>query len=252
MIAMMEPEDYRRADVHPTLESGTVHIWRVPIGPWPDDRAVWPPAADLALLSSEERSRAERFHFVRHRNRSIAARAALRRLLGRYTGIAPEQLAFGYGLQGKPELSEPLPAQSIAFNVAHSRDLAMYAFARDVRVGVDVEWLRPMPQALNIARRFFTADEAQLLHESSDPGNAFLRMWTRKEAVIKAVGTGLAMPLDEFDVSSAGDSGVWRTVRVPAQPDIDWAVRDVPTAPNYRAALTVEGAALDVSFWEEA
>jgi len=226
---------------HPSLDAGVIHVWSAPIEPAPRDllaRSVW--------LSDDERQRAARFYFEPDRERYIAARAMLRRLLGNYAGVQPHEVVFRYGARGKPEVEQPAVARSISFNVSHRGALALYAFARDSEIGIDVERLRDVPEALAIARNHFTPAETKLLEKAENPyavQECFFRLWTRKEAVIKAVGTGLSMPLDEFDVSSGRDApDAWRTVSVPARPEVGWSVRDVPTAPGYRAALCVAGA----------
>ncbi len=154
----------------------------------------------------------------------------MRRLLASYVGMAAADLKFNYGPRGKPELDATSQDPAIQFNVSHRGALALYAFVLDRAVGIDIEYLREVPEALAIARNHFTATETRLLERAamigefvSDerPGEraaierrgreCFFRLWTRKEAVIKAVGTGLSMPLDEFDVSSeAVDEGPWR------------------------------------------
>ena len=167
--------------------------------------------------------------------------------------MASADLAFRYGLRGKPEIDQPAEARTIRFNVSHRGALALYAFGREGEIGVDIEYLRDVPEALDDCANHFTPDETRLLEQAAAGGSGrecFFRLWTRKEAVIKAVGTGLSMPLDEFDVSSqllADD--MWRKIHVPARPDADWSVRDLPVADEYLAALCIAGEPVELRFF---
>ncbi len=150
-------------------------------------------AAVSACLSREERRRAARFYSARERRRFIAARL----------GTTPAAVAFSCGKNGKPALAEPFAGSGWCFNVSHSGELALYAFARACELGVDVEAVRDVPESAAIAQQHFSAPEnARLL---SAPAQArpleFLRLWTRKEAYAKALGDGIARPLDAIDVT---------------------------------------------------
>ncbi len=229
----------------PALADGHIHVWTAQIDPAPADlleRTVW--------LSRDERERAARFYFDPDRQRYIAARATLRQLLAGYMHLLPGKISFSYGARGKPEVVPPADAQPISFNVSHRGALALYAFTINREIGIDVEQLREVPEALAIARNHFTPAETKLLEQANNPTTlqeCFFRLWTRKEAVIKAVGTGLAMPLDEFDVSSGREEpDAWRTVEVPARPETSWSVRDLVIAPGYRGALCVAGSPVEI------
>jgi 4'-phosphopantetheinyl transferase len=109
-----------------------------------------------------------------------------------------------------------------------------------------------MPKALNIGRRHFTPEECRMLDvEEQARDESFFRLWARKEAVIKAVGTGLTMPLNRFDVSSSAltDDG-WRTVSVGGERPSQWAVSDLPVPAGYRAALAVERRPANLCLWQ--
>ena len=219
------------------MKPGEVHIWQARISERTDLDTL------EGTLSTDERRRANRFHFEADRHRSIAARGILRRRLGYYLHLEPAEIAFQYGPQGKPELDEStMEITSLSFNLAHSGELAMYAFAWDRKLGIDIERLRDVPEALIIARNHFTPSESRQLQSSgASLQAAFFRLWTRKEAVIKAVGTGVSTPLHEFDVSSDAPSDAsWQRVSVPSQPRPEWYVRDLPAAADYRAALAIE------------
>jgi 4'-phosphopantetheinyl transferase len=162
-----------------------------------------PQAANDPLLDPAERGRASRFRQARHRAWFAAARATLRRLLATYVGGEPGQIHFEYGAHGKPRLGGRHAGHPLRFNLSHDGPRALYAVTSQAEVGVDLEALRPIPDALELAERFFSPAEFDGLRRfpASERGHAFLRCWTRKEAFVKALGDGLGHPLDQFSVS---------------------------------------------------
>jgi len=156
----------------------------------------------LALLTVEERERAGRFRLARVRDQFVAARGRLRALLGHYLGLPPQEVPVLYADGGKPHLPPGMPLQ---FNISHTEGLAVYAVGRS-RVGVDVERCREIRDADNLVTRFFSRRECAQFHSlpAADRQAAFLRAWTRKEAVLKAIGRGV-QSLDCCEVTF-GDS----------------------------------------------
>jgi 4'-phosphopantetheinyl transferase len=131
--------------------------------------------------------------FDHHRRRQVVACALLRQLLGRHTGRPPDQLSWQRGPQGKPYLpSGP------HFNLSHSEGYAVLALDEHGELGVDLEDSRRRVEFLALARRFFSAPEANQVQASADPRRLFFQIWTAKEAYIKALGSGLSHPLDQF------------------------------------------------------
>lgn len=157
------------------------------------------------LLSEDERRRAERFVFERDRRRYTVARARLRQLLAERLGAAPESLQLAYSAHGKPALARRPGQRDLRFNVSHCGDVAAYAFTEGREVGVDVEEVRVLPDADEVAMRFFSQREraAYLRLPASERPRGFFNCWTRKEAFVKAVGDGLSHPLETLDVSLA-------------------------------------------------
>lgn len=139
------------------------------------------------LLVDEERARASRYRFKDDRRRSIVARAATRRLLGRYLGADPRQLPIIEEAHGKPALA----GRELEFNASHSGDLVALAFASATPVGIDVERRRTLRDPLALARRFFSPDEYGYVTGSADVTEAFFTVWTAKEAIVKASGKGI-------------------------------------------------------------
>lgn len=231
----------------PELADGVVHVWAAPLDP-PADTV----RRRAALLAPDERARADRFRFDRDRRRFTVARGVLRSLLGRYLGTDPRSVAFRYESHGKPVLGDAFAAHGIRFNVSHSGEMALYAFARGRELGVDVEEVRRMEDGLDIAERFFSEAEVAAFRALPEEirDDAFFNCWTRKEAYIKAVGEGLSFPLHVFDVSLApGEPARLLASRDPQQAE-RWSLRGLPDpAPGYRAAIVVEGEGWDVACW---
>lgn len=192
--------------------------------------------AAVAVLSEDERARADRFAFDRDRRRFIVARARLRHLLAARLDTTPETIRFSYGARGKPSLR----GSEWRFNVSHCGDLAVFAFCRHREVGVDVESVRPLEDADAIAARFFSPRE-NAEYRSLQPAHrprGFFNCWTRKEAFIKATGDGLAHPLDAFDVTLTPDAPA-RILRVGDRPGTacGWSLECFVPAPGYVAAV---------------
>lgn len=214
---------------------GEVHVWRVGLDP-PGEVV-----AELrGVLAADEVARAERFHFEKHRRRFTVGRGVLRRLLGGYLGVAPEAVRFAYGEREKPRLAEE--GTGLQFNLSNSSELALVAVTVGPEVGIDLEAVRPMEDALAIAERFFSAAERAVLRgvPQSDRDQAFFRCWTRKEAYVKAIGDGIALGLDRFDVSL--DPGVGaRFLALDGDPTraAAWSLTHIDPAPGYLGALAL-------------
>lgn len=179
-------------------------LWRFPL-----DQYL--PAAAIATLSPDEIARAGRFVFDKDRHHFMAARAALRQLLARHLGRAPASLQFTSGPFGKPALAD-LPG--LHFNLSHSGATGVLALSERLATGIDVEVLRPMPDAGTLADAYFAPAERSAIAAIDDAtgrATAFLRCWTRKEACLKAVGIGLHLATASFDVGTRPDE---RTVEI--------------------------------------
>lgn len=229
------------------ISSAEVHVWRAPL----EQPAIH--MDQLAqTLSDDERTRAERFHFERDRRRFVVAQGLLRILLGKYLNIEPHRLEFGHGPHGKPHLSSS-HSSAIRFNLAHSHELALYAFACGREVGIDVEHICPLPDAEQIAARFFSAAENAVLCAlpENQRSEAFFNCWTRKEAYLKATGDGLSRPLDQFQVSLAPGEPVRLLVDEQMPEEISrWRLESLMPASGYVAALVVEGHDWHLRCWQ--
>ena len=182
-------------------------------------------------LSPTERARAARFLRPADAVAYRAAHAGLRTILGAVTGCAPAALAFQTTAQGKPLLPG-----GPAFNLSHASGWAALAMA-PVAVGVDIEAHRPVEP--EVATRFFSAAEQAALAPLAGAAwrQAFFRIWTRKEAFVKALGAGLSHPLDSFDVTAGADA---QLARHAAGRAADWALIDLPLGTGWAGAVAVE------------
>ena len=216
---------------------GTVDLWSASLEPPAPLRAHLE-----GYLSIDERERAARFVFPRDRNRFIAGRAFLRLLLAQYTATDAASLRFRYGPHGKPALADD--RSEVAFNLAHTGSLAVCALARGRDLGVDVERVRPIPDADGIARSFFSPRETAELASLTEPARfrAFFDAWTRKEAFLKALGDGLARPLDSFDVTlKPGETPrLLRTLGDPEEAD-RFSLHSLEPEEGYVAAIALRG-----------
>jgi 4'-phosphopantetheinyl transferase len=217
-----------------TLEADVVDVWSGDLEPASEE------IHDLrASLSPDELERASRFHFARDRQRFIASRGILRNILARYIGRSPETIRFFYGPFGKPSLAPEGTANGLCFNLSHAGGLALYAVALNRKVGVDLERIDPSFVGDGIEEKFFSRNEIDELRSlaAGDRPRAFFNCWTRKEAYVKALGGGLQIPLQSFDVSLAPD-------KAPAflsERESGWSLRGFTLPPDYVAAIAAEG-----------
>jgi 4'-phosphopantetheinyl transferase len=157
--------------------------------------------SQIGLLDAKELERFHRFHFECDRARFAIAHANMRRILGAYLDREPERILFGASSFGKPELVIDAQTRPLHFNLSHSRNIALLALSIDTELGVDIEDLRPM--APEVAQSHFSPTELDALSSLEGEGwlQGFYYCWTRKEAILKAEGVGLNLPLYSFDVS---------------------------------------------------
>lgn len=197
------------------------------------------PGSSLASgLDACEQARAARFVDDRHRRRFITAHVALRQVLGACIGMPPSELRFAAGPQGKPSLIDAGPWQ---FNLSHSDDLALIAVTRGRELGVDVERHRSGVAIHDLAQRFFAPAEAAALAALPVDRQeaAFFTCWSRKEAVVKALGTGLHTPLDCFTVE-VDPARAARVLQQPAEWPA-WQLTHLDLLPGWSGAVAVAG-----------
>jgi 4'-phosphopantetheinyl transferase len=197
-------------------------------------------SALYGLLSPDERARASGFKVEDARNSFIVSRGYLRTILGDALPATPDSIRFGEGEHGKPFLDGSHADRDIEFNVSHSGDLFLYAVSQGRTVGVDIERKKDGLSADAIAQRYFAPEEARLLLELAPEQRlpSFYRCWTRKEAYLKAKGTGLTTKLQAFEVTFLPDvPPALLHTEVDGEDPSDWQVFELSVPDGYVAAL---------------
>lgn len=220
------------------LELNHIHIWPTVLSTTPaQEKALF------ALLSADEQERVHRIRLSAPKQRMIASRGILRQILSYYLDSAPHHIEFNYSEHHKPYLAKPEHAH-VQFNVTHSHDKALYAFTLTHDVGVDIEKIEANYLEA-VAKRYFSIDENRML-TSLPPearAHAFYRLWSRKEALVKAIGHGLSRPLSAYDVSLNKES---ETLTIENK---QWTLTSLSLYDNYAAALATAQPIQQISYW---
>ena len=223
----------------PALDKHQVHIWRANLDL---------PTAEVdhltTFLSTDELHRASKFRFPEHKRRFIVARGILRELLSHYLDISPESVQFNYSDRGKPQLLKPSTECPLQFNISHSQEYALFGFTTSNLIGVDIEYLREMPDSVKIAQRFFSPREFDLIKNLAikEQSQGFFKLWTAKEAYLKAIGTGLSGSLAgvEIDFAEDSSSNLLLTINGDTMARNNWCIYSCLPATNYAGAIAVE------------
>jgi len=225
-----------------------VHVWTVLVSKSSDF------LPDLqCLLSPEERAAAARFVYPADRVRYTVAHGILRRILGEYLSLPPEELKFEVSQHGKPALASRTGQPSLNFNLAHSGDVVVYGVTRSRLVGIDVEEIRSEIEVMDLARHQFSKAEADALEalDESERIDAFFRCWTRKEAYLKARGEGLGYPLNHFSVSVGGaEKPALLWVKDEPNAGEKWSLFHLNSPPGYMGAAMVEGTSVELRLFQ--
>ncbi|MBL8998207.1 MAG: 4'-phosphopantetheinyl transferase superfamily protein [Gemmatimonadetes bacterium] len=224
-----------------------ITVWRIAL-----DAARPPDEASRAILSEAERARAARFLRESDRNRWLHGHVALRRILGEALGVSPGTIAYETGPHGKPQLASPT-ASGVEFNFSDSGEFALAAVTSDGAIGVDIEACRPQPDLALIARSHFSAEEATALLSlpEGEQHAAFYRIWTRKEAYLKALGAGLSYGLGRFAMTHDATDVRLLHVDGDAAEAADWSVLRIAVPSGYDGALAARwpGASVQSKEW---
>ena len=230
------------------LSTEDIHIWRVGL-----DSATLSIAELNQILSVDERTRANRYRFAQDRNRFVVRRGILRTILGHYLGVAPSQVRFRYEIHGKPVLADGTGNSNIRFNLSHSDGIALLAFTRNYKIGVDIERIRDISEMDQIAASFFSEGEYAVFRSlpKDKKKEAFFDCWTRKEAFVKATGDGLSYPLDKFEVSLMPDEPA-RLLRLEGATKKlhQWSIQELKPALDFTAALAVKRRNWRLHYWK--
>jgi 4'-phosphopantetheinyl transferase len=216
----------------PPLTSNSIHVWT-----WRVTPCVAVSETPSEFLSWDECDRATRFKRDCDRQRYIAIRLWLRHLLAEYLAVEPQAVVFDYLPKGKPIVPKPHNPENLQFNLSHSGDWAIVALTPGAAVGVDVEQWCPKVDPMAIAKRFFTPLEYEMLQREAMPHQVqtFFRLWTRKEASIKALGQSLFEQIQRLEVPlHPQDCGKWMGIQ---GGEVPLFVQDVPMEAGYTAAI---------------
>lgn len=232
-------------DSAPDIGSGQVHLWVVDRLRYSIQAPIW-----TDQVSREERQRAEAYHFQRDRERFLIARTALRDLLARYLGILPIEVPLALEPGGKLQLASPNTA-SLFFNITHSDRFTLIAVTREAAIGVDLEAVDPSPGRLELARHILSEQELLAFEAlpSSQQLDRFYQLWTMKEAILKAFGTGFRQEPRELEIGIALSPVDVRNIVIEGEDYHLWTLIQLPVIEGYRAALAVEGAGWSLACW---
>ncbi|MEG5162036.1 4'-phosphopantetheinyl transferase superfamily protein [Microcoleus sp. AT3-A2] len=246
MIAVVPPWNSPPLDL--TLDMGEIHVWRVSLAQTESCLQSL-----QQTLSADERTKADRFRFPKDRSQFIVSRGALRAILSRYLNISSHILRFEYNPYGKPSLIVAQGGNTLRFNLSHSGNMAVIAITKNRDIGVDIESINPNFPCLEIAEKFFSPLEHSvllLLPEHLQP-RAFFTCWTRKEAYIKAVGKGLSIPLNQFDVSlGPGEPAALLNVEDNPEEASRWSLMELIPSSDMVAAVAVAGDCSKLHCWQ--
>ncbi len=204
---------------------------------------------DWAILTPDEAKAAKRIVVDEKRDRRASSRAHLRRILARYLSTPPQDVRFAYGQHGKPMLAEH---DEPHFNLSDSESTGIAAVSRGIRIGVDLEFAREGRAFTDIADRFFAEAESAALRAlpAEDRRTAFYRAWTRKEAYLKAWGTGLSFATNRFTLDFIGEgAGSLVATEMPEDDASRWHFKDVELGPAYTGAICFEGPDRPIRWW---
>ena len=226
------------------LLNHTVNIWKIDYSTFSGEEET-----GIQILNTQEQIRAQKFHFQTDRKRFRVTRALLKIILSQITGKNPADITFSYNQHGKPYLEDNL---NINFNVSHSGNTGLIAISDLGPLGTDVEKYRNRIDTDKMARRFFSEQEQEAFLKIADRQKlqGFFYGWTRKEALIKALGLGLAMPLKSFDVTlTPGQPARLLDIRHKDEQARDWTIKDIHLAGEYAAAFAVKAKDFNYNFW---
>jgi len=250
--AMAEPQTasesgWPSAPEHPDMAGDEIHVWCAGL-----DKLATELPEFASPLSESERKRAAQFRFDRDRNRFIVRHGVLRMILGSYLSIEPARVTFSYESRGKPLVSVPVTAPSFHFNLSHSNGLALIAVTRRAALGVDIECVRIVPEADQIAAKFFSPHETAVLNAipAEQKMEAFFHCWTRKEAYLKATGEGIADALPRIEVSlTPGQSARLLKINGETIAESLWTLNALAPAPGFVGALAIKADSVRLACW---
>jgi len=226
----------------PPLSQKTIHFWHFPISPVFFDHSF-----PEAILSKDEIQKGKQFKFEKDRRAFWGGRGILRYLLSYYTSVPPDELKFQYNAFGKPFLSNNKLPFSVVFNLSHSIDSIILAFAKDRALGIDIESFNQFAGWKDIVNAFFLEEEKEYLYhlKPAEQLRCFFQIWTKKEALLKALGVGLGMGLERLPKTPLIGQKVIHITEKDFSSST-WVIRELSLSQGYNGAIAYQGE--DISF----
>lgn len=238
---------WHKTDPELQLSSDYIDIWLIDLAEEEVDIFT-----HQRYLDEAEMTRAGKYVSGKKSREFIITRSSLRNIIGYTLGEDPRRIGFGYTRHGMPVLDTNWESTGITFNVSHSHGLALIAVSTNNCIGIDIELERSDVEIEKLARRYFSKNEyeAIMAFEGNNRRRSFFATWTRKEALVKATGTGIAYGLASFDVSVDPDQPA-RLLASRWQQEClsDWSLEAISTHAGYQACLAVDGNMPELRYW---
>jgi 4'-phosphopantetheinyl transferase len=227
------------------IKDNQVHVWQVNLKTMPADTTKF-----TGTLSPDELERAGKLKIQRDREHFILCHSQLRLILSKYCDCLPGELSFRYNSCKKPLISNTESGE-LKFNMSHSDDLMLVGLCKRNEIGIDIEKVREVDELENIANENFSAQEIKYLMDSSDKINTFFKIWTRKEAFIKAIGKGIHFPLKSFCVEIKSMGSPEHLVILHHSPRQDqWRTSELKVSDGYIASLAINSDKFKISYFQ--
>jgi 4'-phosphopantetheinyl transferase len=215
-----------------------VHVWAIDL-----DQLKISESDTQLMLSESEREKMTHFRFEKQRMRYVNSHFLFRILLGRYLGVDYYHKEFDKNHHGKPSLKNGEGYDTIYFNLSDSGNIWVCAFAKNCDVGVDIEWVHDLSEMQAIVEDFFSPMENRQFFSTPEHlrKETFFKFWTRKEALLKAMGVGLSFPLNQVDVLSGQCMTSEATIKVKGPSgETEWILHDINLLDGFASALAFE------------
>ena len=242
-LTNVEHANWADMGVPPALENNACHVWVIGL-----DQSEESEAHFRDFLSAPELSRANQYYDPIDRKRYTIARGLLRILISHYLDQRPAIIQFEYGEHGKPML----PETALRFSKTSSAGLGLIAFCWESELGIDLEQTKQFDDLPFSSKELFSTEEQTVMQKASpsDRRQLFCNAWTRKEAVLKALGTGLSFPPDQLTVSLQSSPQFELAVQgKQASASTNWQLRSFSPTAGYQAALAIQSSKLTLSFF---
>lgn len=226
-----------RANYSNYLPAHEIHIWHFTFNITESINTYW------YLLSKDEQDRALKFYFEKDQKTYIFSRGILRLILGQYIGISPKTINLKYSSYGKPFIDPLQNKNQLYFNISHTRQHILYAFTKNTEIGIDIEYLKSDIDYQSVAKNVFSTYEYQTITKAPLEKQCvlFYKIWTSKEAFLKAIGLGLSYPLSDFDVCVAENQTIKiRDIKYSSKEAKQWMLYSLTPCEGYISTVATK------------